>query len=68
MSNGINRREHEVYYTPEDDEEYCCNCGTGLSRHERYLCYDCYQDVCCVQDEEFWDSWLNQEDIEYENE
>lgn len=37
---------------PSDDEEYCCNCGTGLSRHERFLCYDCQQNEWYTQDQE----------------
>jgi hypothetical protein len=40
------------------DSEYCCECGTALSRHESTLCYDCQQDEWYDEDQDFYDDWM----------
>ncbi len=70
MSNegGIQQVIDEFYPLPSDDEEYCCNCGTGLSRHERFLCYDCQQDEWYAEEQALYDSWFNFDEDEPESE
>ncbi len=40
-----------------EGDEYYCNCGTALSRHERFLCYDCQQDEWYDEDQAFYEGW-----------
>jgi hypothetical protein len=48
----------DVEYPDVVDDEYCCNCGTALSRHDRFLCYDCQQDEWFNEDQDFYDGWF----------
>ncbi len=49
-----------------EEEEYCCECGTGLSRHERSLCYDCQQDQWYNEDQDYYDGWGSDWDLPIE--
>ncbi len=50
------------------DSEYCCNCGTALSRFESTLCYDCQQDEWYDEAQALYDSWFHFDEDEEEQE
>ena len=54
---------HERYF---EEDDYCCECGTALSRHERFLCNDCYENMNAIEEQDFYDGWGSDWDIPLE--
>ena len=55
-----------VLFIPREYEPdgYCGNCGTALFDDETVLCNDCLQDKWYEEDQDFYDSWYNQEGLD----
>jgi hypothetical protein len=47
-----------------EPDGYCAICGTALFDDETVFCNDCLQDKWYDENQDFYDSWFNQEELD----